>query len=145
MSKLLSTIAILYREKLYEYNSTIKNTGYYLKPFHITTKKWRGGVKVYHYYGRYWYRLTLQGSKLKWCYIGSRKPHEGLPDPPINPLLLIRISDSDGKNCLCVLGYRTSDSEAALEYLEKALLLLEIDGDSSKVLPNSLRDLLHRE
>ncbi len=139
---MLSIIAILYREKLYEYNSMIKGTGYYLKPFHIVTKKYRGSKKTYYYYGKYWYRLSLQGSKLKWRYIGNRKPLQNLPDPPINPLIFTRVVSHGNENCLCILEYRKGDPEILLEYLKKAVVLLETNRDFNKVLLNSLQNLL---
>jgi len=123
---------------LYEYNSMIKDTGYYLKPFHIVTKKYGNKIKTYYYYGRYWYRLSAQGSRLKWYYVGSRKPLQNLPDPPINPLILIKIVSSGDENCLCLLEYHKGDLEMVLGYLKRALPLSEIDGDPSKVLPISL-------
>ena len=137
LSRLLSTITMLYREKLYGYNSMIKMSGYYLKPFHIVIKKHRDGTKAYYYYGRYWYRLSSEGSKLRWYYVGSKKPIPDLPDPPINPLILMRVVNSNDESCLCILEYRKGDLELALEYVRKVLALLE--GSGSKVLPDSLK------
>lgn len=79
-----------YRLKLNEYNREISWSGYYLKPVHIVTKKSDNIIKVYRYFGKYWWRieyLGLRGGKpnLKWIYVGRIKP-EGLPDPPTNPL-----------------------------------------------------------
>lgn len=133
---------MLYKEKLYEYNSMIKGKGYYLKPFHIVTKRYRGGRKTYYYYGKYWYKLSLQGSKLRWNYVGNRKPIQDLPDPPVNPLIFIRVIDNGDKNCLCVLEYRKGEPEVLLEYLRRAVTLLEANGNFNKVLLNSLQNLL---
>lgn len=79
-----------YLLKLYEYNSKIKHTGYYLKPVHIVTR-WREGIKrTYYYYGRYWWRLEYRGKRgktslIRWVYVGREKPKD-LPEPPRNPL-----------------------------------------------------------
>ncbi len=76
-------------KEFYQYNSQLKNTGYYLKPVHIVVKNGKNGRTKYYYYGRYWYRLVInRGSKsrIKWIYIGKNKPHPQLPDPPDNPL-----------------------------------------------------------
>ena len=74
------------RRKIYEYNERIRSTGYYLKPIHIVKKNLSSGVRVYYYFGRYWYKLVKVGSKIKWIYIGREKPDPKLPEPPINIL-----------------------------------------------------------
>ncbi|GEM_PF-608438 len=142
ISKLLSTISMLYREKLYEYNSVIKKTGYYLKPLHIVVKKYSNSIKTYYYYGKYWYRVISQGSKIKWYYISNEKPLKDLPDPPINPLILIKVINNDNRNCLCVLKDYREFLEIVLDYLRKASAFLE---KNSKVLPNSLQNSLDKK
>ena len=89
-----------YLSELYEYNSRIRGTGYYLKPVHMVTK-WRGNSKrTYYYYGRYWWRLEYRGrrgktSLVRWVYVGREKP-EGLPEPPRNPLEGLKFYVIDG-------------------------------------------------
>lgn len=84
-----------YRARIYEYNSTIRESGYYLKPLHIVYKIVHGRKLKYVYFGRYWYRvykvpgegeLKKERSRIKWLYVGRDKPDPHLPDPPINPL-----------------------------------------------------------
>jgi hypothetical protein len=92
MEKIVTTLLDSYRQALYEYNRTIKRFGVYLKPLHIVVKKYPYGEKrLYYYFGRYWYILEKKGSNLKWIYLGKEKPFPELPDPPINPLLLIEV------------------------------------------------------
>ena len=67
--------------EIYEYNTRISKTGYYLKPVHRVYRKTGGQRKVYEYYGRYWWRLERSKGRLKWIYVGRIKP-EGLPEPP---------------------------------------------------------------
>ena len=79
-----------YQKLVREYNKRIKDTGYYLKPVHIVVKKVKDEVRVYRYYGRYWWRVKYLGKKtgrsvIKWVYIGKEKP-KGLENPPKNPL-----------------------------------------------------------
>jgi hypothetical protein len=90
----------------YEYNRVIRGTGYYLKPVHKVYKRVGGLVRVYEYYGRYWWRLTRRGGRLRYVYSGTIKPR-GVPvDPPSNPLeglslireggdVIVRCSDFD--------------------------------------------------
>jgi hypothetical protein len=76
-------------KEFYQYNSQLKNTGYYLKPVHIVVKNGKNGKTKYYYYGRYWYKLVINRggkSRIKWIYIGKNKPHPQLPDPLDNPL-----------------------------------------------------------
>ena len=87
-----------YRKKLYEYNTLLSGTGFYLKPVHIVTRNTRGEKKLYYYYGRYWWKIKYKGknnktSKIAWEYIGRQKPKElaHLPDPPKNPFEGIKI------------------------------------------------------
>ncbi len=73
---------------IYEYNNSIRHTGYYLKPVHIATRRLQDGTTVkYYYYGRYWYKVERDAlGKLKWVYLGKEKPSPFLPNPPPNPL-----------------------------------------------------------
>lgn len=73
---------------IYEYNSRIRPTGYYLKPVHVTVRRLDDGTVVkYYYYGRYWYKLEKTSpSRIKWVYVGRTKPRPDLPDPPPHPL-----------------------------------------------------------
>ena len=87
-----------YMKELYRYNSLISKKGYYLKPLHIVTKPSpEGGRRVYHYIGRYWWRIEYVGKKgktslIKWIYVGREKPKElhNYPNPPPNPLSGLR-------------------------------------------------------
>lgn len=79
-----------YLKAVYEYNSLISGTGYYLKPVHVVTRRLGGSKRVYVYYGRYWWRVVYAGKRgktslVRWIYLGTEKP-PGLPDPPRNPL-----------------------------------------------------------
>jgi len=84
---------------IYRYNSLIGETGYYLKPTHIVTKKLDDGTRLrYIYIGRYWWRLSYgEGGggrrSLRWRYVGKEKPAEleGYPDPPSSPLQGLRV------------------------------------------------------
>uniref|UniRef100_A0A7J3YTN4 Uncharacterized protein n=1 Tax=Ignisphaera aggregans TaxID=334771 RepID=A0A7J3YTN4_9CREN len=92
MKLLIDVLLNCYRQQLYGYNSIVKKYNVYLKPLHIVVKNsLRGSKKVYYYFGRYWYRLEVVNSKLKWIYLGREKPFDFLPDPPINPLLIIEV------------------------------------------------------
>jgi hypothetical protein len=92
MKKIVAILLDSYRQALYEYNRTIKRFGVYLKPLHIVVRKYPYGEKrLYYYFGRYWYILKKEGSNLKWIYLGKEKPFPELPDPPINPLLLVEV------------------------------------------------------
>ncbi len=85
-----------YRRRIYAYNESIKEFGYYLKPIHIVVKK-ATNLK-YIYFGRYWYRLVkMDDGRVKWIYIGREKPDPHLPDPPLNPFegLRIMVVDDD--------------------------------------------------
>ena len=78
----------LFIKALGEYNKAVYRLGYYLKPKHVVLKT-RGGRRVrYVYYGRYWWRVEYGGrkggtSRIKWRYIGVRKPDEVPPPPPM--------------------------------------------------------------
>ncbi|BCU67233.1 hypothetical protein HS7_06700 [Sulfolobales archaeon HS-7] len=69
------------KKAVYDYNSKIRGSGYYLKPIHMVYKK----GKVYIYIGRYWYRITKKNRVLKWTYLGKSKPIIELPEPPSIP------------------------------------------------------------
>ncbi|QIW23216.1 hypothetical protein EWF20_03030 [Sulfolobus sp. S-194] len=77
--------------QVYEYNSRIKEYGIYLKPYHIVYKN----GKQYIYIGKYWYKLDKKDGKLKWIYLGKKKPAQYLPDPPAIPDYTI-IKDIEG-------------------------------------------------
>ncbi len=85
-----------YRRRIYEYNTMIRPTGYYLKPIHVVHKN-LGYTKLrYVYFGRYWYRLhKMQPGtsryRVKWIYVGKEKPDPHLPDPPLNPFEGLRM------------------------------------------------------
>ncbi len=86
---------------IYQYNSLIKGTGYYLKPMHVVVKRSSKGRIEYIYYGRYWWEVKYIGkkgktSRVKWLYRGNIKPR-GLPEPPLNPLtgISVRIEADD--------------------------------------------------
>ena len=82
----------LYKVQLYEYNSKIKDFKVYLKPMHIVVKRTSNGdKKVYYYFGKYWYRVEIEKSRIRWVYLGCKKPFETIPDPPLNPLLIVRV------------------------------------------------------
>jgi hypothetical protein len=66
------------RERVYGYNTKIKDYGVYLKPYHIVYKK----EKKYIYIGKYWYKIMKVNGKLKWIYLGRSKPIGEMPDPP---------------------------------------------------------------
>ncbi len=102
-NRFINILIDIYKQNLYEYNNIVKKYGYYLKPIHIVTKKKGLNNKTYIYYGRYWYKLHSNGSKIRWTYIGLTKPLRELPDPPINPLTFITISlDQDLKICMYI-------------------------------------------
>lgn len=88
--QLIMELFLPYRRRIYEYNSQIKDTGYYLKPVHLVVKK-ELNLK-YLYFGRYWYRITKgPHGKIKWIYVGKEKPDPNLPEPPINPFEGLKI------------------------------------------------------
>ncbi|MEM0363263.1 MAG: hypothetical protein QXH75_05625 [Sulfolobaceae archaeon] len=72
---------------VYDYNTKIKEYGVYLKPYHIVYKN----GKKYIYIGKYWYKLEKIGGKLRWIYLGKKKPIESMPNPPdIPPITIIK-------------------------------------------------------
>ncbi len=97
---LISTIEDYFRLKLYEYNNNAKKFGVYLKPYHIVTKKDKTSKRIYVYLGRYWYKIEKGGNRIKWIYIGMKKPISELPDPPLNPLTILAIERINGEVCI---------------------------------------------
>ncbi len=85
--------------EIYEYNNRIRNTGYYLKPVHMTMRRLADGTTLkYYYYGRYWYRVERnKEGRVRWIYLGKEKPSPDLPDPPPNPLEDIVVKKYNGK------------------------------------------------
>ncbi|MEM2007213.1 MAG: hypothetical protein QW154_06215 [Sulfolobales archaeon] len=84
----LSYLLDLYTQfklELLEYNERIRDTGYYVKPMHVTYKSDNGVKLKYVYFGRYWYRVNKRKKRLGWVYLGKEKPDPSLPDPPLNP------------------------------------------------------------
>jgi len=81
-----------YRRRIYEYNSLIRETGYYLKPIHVVVKKVDNTRSKYVYFGRYWYRVVRNpNGRIQWIYVGREKPDPQLPEPPLNPFEGLRI------------------------------------------------------
>ena len=90
--KVIMDLFTPYRRRIYEYNSLIRETGYYLKPIHIVVKKMNDTRNKYIYFGRYWYRVARSSNgKLRWVYIGREKPDPQLPEPPLNPFEGLKI------------------------------------------------------
>ncbi len=88
--QLIMELFLPYRRRIYEYNSLIKDTGYYLKPIHFVIKKDLN--MKYLYFGRYWYRIVKgRSGNIKWIYVGREKPDPNLPEPPINPFEGLKI------------------------------------------------------
>jgi hypothetical protein len=85
--------------EIYEYNNKIRDTGYYLKPVHMSTRRLADGTVVkYYYYGRYWYRVEKgESGSVRWIYLGREKPSPQLPDPPRNPLEGVVVKKYNGK------------------------------------------------
>ncbi|MFP3171662.1 hypothetical protein [Acidilobus sp. 7A] len=75
------TVLSYVKEAIYRYNEVASRKGYYLKPVHKVYKRLNGVVRVYEYYGRYWWR---KGER-RLIYAGHERPR-GLPEPPSNPL-----------------------------------------------------------
>uniref|UniRef100_A0A7J2U1C3 Uncharacterized protein n=1 Tax=Ignisphaera aggregans TaxID=334771 RepID=A0A7J2U1C3_9CREN len=121
MNMLIGALLDYYRQQLYSYNSLIKRYNVYLKPLHIVVKKdLKGSKKVYYYFGKYWYRLEVSNSKLKWIYIGKEKPFDYLPDPPINPLLIIEVKRvQDKPDTLCVYIENFGEVSELISYVAK--------------------------
>jgi len=85
MDHFLNKLTEVYKLRLYEYNTLIKDYGLKLKPVHIVISR----NKKYIYLGRYWYRVVYKNGKVRWIYIGREKPYRELPDPPLNPLDIV--------------------------------------------------------
>ena len=78
------------KRAVYKYNSVAAKYGYYLKPVHRVYKRVGDRVRVFEYYGRYWWRIE-GGRKKRLVYAGSNKP-AGVPQPPRIPLLGLAIA-----------------------------------------------------
>ncbi len=77
----------------YKYNTLISATGYYLKPVHKVYKRTSQGiVRVYEYYGRYWWRKKNG----RMVYAGREKPRRVPLDPPPHPLEGLSIIVEEG-------------------------------------------------
>jgi len=74
-----------YKVEVMKYNDSIRWSGYYVKPIHVTYKNRSGTTLRYLYFGRYWYRISRKGGRVSWIYLGREKPDPVLPDPPLNP------------------------------------------------------------
>jgi len=95
--KLIMELYSPYRNRIYEYNDKIRDTGYYLKPIHIVHKTVQGMRLKYIYFGRYWYRVVRKGKQgIKWIYVGRDKPDPHLPDPPLSPFEGLGVTVTDG-------------------------------------------------
>jgi len=116
--ELLNALLEIYKLKLYEYNRKISTFKVYLKPLHIVTKQHGNKAKTYYYYGRYWYKIFRKDGKLKWVYLGSTKPYDFLPDPPLNPLTLIEMRYANNLVCIHIV-----DEERALKTIVETLIL----------------------
>ncbi|NON63121.1 MULTISPECIES: hypothetical protein [Acidianus] len=79
------------KQEVYEYNTFIKGSDIYLKPFHIVYRN----DKKYIYIGKYWYKLQKINGKIKWIYLGKKKPANNLPDPPRLPEVTIIKEERD--------------------------------------------------
>ncbi len=112
--RLLMNLYSDYRVKIYEYNSKIKETGYYLKPIHIVHKS-LGNKKIkYLYFGRYWYKVVKKNKGFRWIYVGREKPDPMLPDPPIIPFEGIGVVVDGEDIMLDEKGYRVLNEVAKI-------------------------------
>ncbi len=83
---------------LYEYNEAIKSLGYYLKPVHkVYYRDSSGRLRVYEYYGRYWWKIAKDGKRRRLIYAGRVKPR-GLPEPPPLELEGVRVIVEEGED-----------------------------------------------
>jgi hypothetical protein len=127
--ELVMNIYAHYRSRIYDYNTRIRESGYYLKPVHMVYKEVEGRRVKYVYFGRYWYRIYKTKSegraRIKWIYVGRDKPEPELPEPPINPLEGIAVI-VDGNDIL--IDARTLE---ALSQLAKALKQMGLISDAS--------------
>lgn len=118
--RFLRELIDVYKTALYAYNTAIKSYDVYLKPVHIVVKKRGDAVVVYHYYGKYWYRIRYEKGKLKWIYLGRERPLPDLPNPPVNPLTVVKIVKRDG-NGVCVYIDSISSLKAVDKYIDAAV------------------------
>ena len=119
-ARLLEGILDEYRGRLYEYNSTIRGSGYYLKPLHRVYKNVGGERRLYEYYGRYWWRIVPSRGGRRLVYAGKSKPG-GLPEPPSFPLeglAVVRIGEDVIVECWVYEKYRDIFSRVPVEPLE---------------------------
>ncbi|MEM0371201.1 MAG: hypothetical protein QXG46_05500 [Ignisphaera sp.] len=132
----------LYRVELYNYNNIAKRYGIYLKPVHIAVKRYRNGTKVYHYYGRYWYKIMYSEGRLVWTYIGKEKPLNELPDPPLNPFMVVKVLRSEDREKACVYVDNRYSLQSICRYFVSALESSATCSDLDKriVLSNSVAE-----
>jgi len=89
--KILDEIIDKIKKPIYDYNTRISGSGYYLKPVHRVYKQRLDEEAVlYEYYGRYWWKQEKRGTKTKIVYVGRYKP-KWLPEPPRHPLEDLRV------------------------------------------------------
>ena len=89
IDRLLDSLRVV----IYEYNTTINDSGYYLKPVHKVYKRRQdGSVRVYEYYGRYWWRMVRKKGGYRAKYAGKVKPRgiRNAPELPIEGLVIVR-------------------------------------------------------
>ncbi|MEM2296187.1 MAG: hypothetical protein QW775_05800 [Ignisphaera sp.] len=120
-SKVLKTLVDEYRTTLYSYNTMIKKYGVYLKPIHIVVKKTSEGAKVYHYYGKYWYKVVYSNGRLRWVYIGREKPFPWIPNPPLNPITTVKIINR-GSDTSCIYVDKINLLEKITQYVKEAII-----------------------
>lgn len=120
-SKVLKTLVDDYRAALYSYNTMIKKYGVYLKPIHIVVKKTSEGAKVYHYYGKYWYKVVYSNGRLRWVYIGREKPFPEIPNPPLNPIIAVKIINRDN-DISCIYVDKMNLLEEITQYIKEAII-----------------------
>ncbi|MCE4599791.1 MAG: hypothetical protein F7C81_06305 [Desulfurococcales archaeon] len=94
--KAIDSVLDSIKEEVYRYNTLISKTGYYLKPVHkVYKRRSDGSIKVYEYYGRYWWRFKEARGGKRLVYAGKEKP-KGLPSPPRIPLEGLSVIREDG-------------------------------------------------
>jgi hypothetical protein len=89
----LEKVLVELKKAIYKYNSVVSRLGYYLKPVHKVYRRGiEGRVKVFEYYGRYWWRVARgPRGRRRLIYVGTEPP-AGAPKPPKTPLLGIAIA-----------------------------------------------------